>query len=65
MRWTLCPAPWKSIPRIASSKLLPNKLTVTGVAAPANLVAGGHDGANQHERTARTRGRSSGALSEV
>jgi hypothetical protein len=30
---TRCPAPWKSIPRIASSKLLPNKLTVTDAAA--------------------------------
>jgi hypothetical protein len=50
--------------RIASSKLLPNKLTVTDVAAPANLLVGSHDGANQHERTARARGRGSGALSE-
>ena len=50
-------------PRIASSKLLPNKLTVTDAAALANLVAGGHNGANQHERAARTRGRSSGAVS--
>src|SRR5262249_23612596 len=48
--------------RIASSKLLPNKLTGTDAAALANLVASGHDGANQHERAARTRGRGSGTL---
>lgn len=40
-RLTRCPAPWKSIPRIASSKLLPNKLIATDAAALANLVAGG------------------------
>jgi len=54
-------APSKSA-RIASSKLVPNKLTVMGAAARANLVAGGHDGANQHERAARARGRGSGTL---
>jgi hypothetical protein len=52
-------------PRIASSKLLPNKLTVVGMAARANLVAGAHDGVDdQHGGAARARGRGSGALSD-
>jgi hypothetical protein len=50
--------------RIASPKLLPNKLTGRCAAAPANLMAGAHDGADQHERTARARDRDSGALSD-
>src|SRR5262249_45008942 len=51
-----CPATSKISPRIASSKLLPNKLTAVGAVALANLVAGAHDGADQHGRAARTRG---------
>ena len=43
-RRNVCPAPWKSIPLVASPKLLSNKLTATGAVAPANLIAGAHMG---------------------
>ena len=51
--------------RIASSKLLLDKLTAEGGAALANLVAGVHGEADQHGRKARTRGCGRGALSAV